>query len=540
MKMALKNSSAFFWLSLLTCVCYFIVFIAPNRVGAKNIEMVAVFEPDESVPLPYVFDMIAPADSVKQALINFAFYEYYFYGFPYFAVSAVSLLPLVPLGLINDISLVMVVLRQVISVLPMLMTVLLLVYMTTGFKSYKSLVLTLLLLSIPAVVRNNFWWHPDSMVTLLSVLVIYFLNKDELRFGSNFYIAAVMCGFSAGTKGIGFYFFLTIAVYLLLGFFIKKLSLWKLFLMGLGFIACMFAAYLFANPTLVYSGVRKDYFALMERQSVELYSGYWVLYPKGFLISLPDLTGYFGNGLFLLLALFACVHGIVKDKNRLLNIIIITWAIPLSVLVFWITNFKFQYWIPVALPLFSTMMAYLPDEVPDFRSLLKSPFSKNIGIISQIVFSLAIVLQLSAFTVSDVQRYFSYLNKTQDKPALQFYDLAVDVLKPLPDTGIFVYRDVRMYFPRTANWTTEAVFKPLDYDYIRSRDFEVLMVMQQRIYDYLTPGVQGINPESFARSQLFYRDADTGDIEGYQLVFRNHFGLVFVRDDIYQEYFSQK
>jgi hypothetical protein len=540
MKAALKNSSIYLWLSLLICVGYFVIFIAPNRVGAKNIEMVAVFEPDESVPLPYVLDMIAPADSVKQALINFAFYDYYFYGFPYFAASALALLPLVPSGSVNDISLVMVVLRQVISVLPMLMAVLLLVYMTTGFKSYKSLVLTLLLLGIPAVVRNNFWWHPDSMVTLLSVIVIYFLNKDDLRFGTNFYVAAVMVGFSAGTKGIGFYFFLTIAVYLLLGYFIKKLSLWKLFLMGLGFIACMFAAYVVANPTLVYSGVRKDYFALMGRQSVELYSGYWVLYPKGFLISLPDLTGYFGNGLFLLLALFACVDGIVKDRNRLLNIIIITWAIPLSVLVFWITNFKFQYWIPVALPLFSTMMAYLPDTAPNLRRLRDFSWSQAGRVIPQIVFSLAIVLQLSAFTVSDVQRYFGYLNKTLDKPALQFYDQAMDVLKPLPDKGIFIYRDVRMYFPRTANWTTEAVFKPLDYEYIRSRDFEVLMVMQQRIYDYLTPGVQGINPEAFARSQVFYRDADKGIVEGYQLIFRNGFGLVFVRDDIYQEYFSQK
>jgi hypothetical protein len=307
--------------------------------------------------------MIEPADTLKQALINFAFYEYYFYGFPFFAVSASSLLPLIPMGLIKDIPLVMVILRQVLSVLPMIAAVLLLIRIQTGFKSYKSIVLLLLLLSIPAVVRNNFWWHPDSLAILFAMLVIYFLNKDDLSFGSNFYLAAVMCGFSAGTKGIGFYFFLSIFVYLLLGYFWKKAPLGRLFLSSLGFIFCMVAAYLLANPILVYRGVRNDYFALMERQSVELYSGYWVLYPKGFLASLGPLTEYFGHILFLALALFACVAGIVKDRNRLLNIVILTWAIPMSVMAFWISNFKFQYWIPVALPLFSTMMDYLPDRI---------------------------------------------------------------------------------------------------------------------------------------------------------------------------------
>ena len=98
MKEVSKTSNIYFWLSLLVCVVYFVLFIFPNRVGSENIKMVAVFEPDESVPLPYVLDMIEPADTLKQSLINFAFYDYYFYGFPYFAASALSLLPLVPLG----------------------------------------------------------------------------------------------------------------------------------------------------------------------------------------------------------------------------------------------------------------------------------------------------------------------------------------------------------------------------------------------------------------------------------------------------------
>ncbi len=539
MKLSLRDTGKYFWLSILLCIAYFILFVFPNRVGSENLAMLAVFEPDESVPLPYVFRMIEPADTLKQALINFAFYEYYFYGFPFFAVSALSLLPLLPLGLLNDMPLVMVILRQVLSVLPMIASVLLLVHLQTGFKSYKSIVLLVLLLSIPAVVRNNFWWHPDSLAILFAMLVIYFLHRDRLRFGMDFYLAAAMCGFSAGTKGIGFYFFLTIFVYLLLGWILKKATLGRLFLSALGFLFCMAAGYLIANPILVYRGVRNDYFALMERQSVELYSGYWVLYPKGFLISYGPLTQYFGHILFLVLALFACLYGIAKDRNRLLNIIILTWSIPLSVMAFWLSNFKFQYWIPVALPLFSTMMSFLPEKIslPDLRGF---PPDKILRSLPQLLFSLAIVLQVGAFTVSDIDLYLRFNNKVEDKPALQFNDLARGALALLPEGRFFVYHDVRMYFPPPRDWKAEAVFQPLDYEYIRSRDFDVILIMQQRISDYLNPAVEGIDAEKFAQSQDFYRDANAGMIEGYQLVFRDDFGLVFVEDNLFHRYFEGK
>lgn len=538
MKLSWKIPGIYFWLSILICIVYFIVFIFPNRVGSKNMAMLAVFEPDESVPLPYVFEMIKPVDTVKQALINFAFYEYYFYGFPFFAVSALSLLPLVPMGSVNDIELVMVILRQVLSVLPMIIAVLILIYIQDGFKSYKSIVLSILLLSIPAVVRNNFWWHPDSLAILFAMLVIFFLNRDELKFGRDFYLAAVMCGFSAGTKGIGFYFFLTIFVYLLLGLFWKKTSLRKLFLSALGFLFCMAAAYLFANPILVYRGVRNDYFALMERQSVELYSGYWVLYPKGFLVSYKPLTQYFGHILFISLALFTCIFGIIKDRNRLLNVIILSWSIPLSVMSFWLSNFKFQYWIPVALPLFSTLVNFLPERVSFPWSSNKISTNKMVGFLPQMVLALAITFQSAAFIDSDIDRYMGFMNKAQDKPALQFYDLAIDALKPLSNDKVFVYYDVRMYFPPPNDWKAEAVFKPLDYEYILSRNFDVILLMQQRIYDYTNPSVEGIDPEKFALSQAFYRDANAGTIKDYHLVFRNDFGLVFVKDELYQQFFK--
>ncbi|HZW04971.1 MAG TPA: hypothetical protein VFF68_13640, partial [Anaerolineaceae bacterium] len=215
-------------LVLLLAAAYFAVFIFPNAAASDDVNMVLALSPDEAVPLPYVLEMIQPAETVKQALINFAFYDYYFYGYPHFAVSALALLPLALAGRLADTPLVMVTLRQVVSVLPMLLAVLGLVYLQTRFRSYKAVVLFVFLLSVPALVQNNFWWHPDSLAILFAVGAILFLDHDDLRFGRSFYLAAAMCGIAAQIKGIGFYFFLAVGVYLLIGYFGKKAALPRL------------------------------------------------------------------------------------------------------------------------------------------------------------------------------------------------------------------------------------------------------------------------------------------------------------------------
>jgi hypothetical protein len=67
----------------------------------------------------------------------------------------------------------------------------------------------------------------------------------------------------------------------------------------------------------------------------------------------------------------------------------------------------------------------------------------------------------------------------------------------------------------------------------------VLLLIQQRIRDYLNPNSTGIDPALFARNQQFYRDADKGTLIGYHLVYRDAFGLIFVRDELYQKYYPK-
>ncbi len=154
---------------------------------------------DEYVTYPNVVRILTPGKTFFETRANLFLYEDYHYGYPFYAMSALALLPvrlLFGLDWTQHMQLNLLILRQVINVLPMILSAGLLVYLQTRFHSpWKSLALFAFLLSIRGVVRNHiWWWHPDALTVLLVVLTLFFLDRDRLRFGRNFYFAAVACG----------------------------------------------------------------------------------------------------------------------------------------------------------------------------------------------------------------------------------------------------------------------------------------------------------------------------------------------------------
>lgn len=524
---------------LVLALSYLILFVFPNRAASENLDMVSVIQPDEAVPLSYAIDMIRPADTVKQALINFAFYDYYFYGYPHFAYSALVLLPLKWANALDNMPLVMLTLRQMVSVLPMLAAILLLVYMQTGFRTYKAYLLLVFLLAAPAVVENNLWWHPDSLAILFVVLTLFFLWRDEHRLGRNFYLAAAMCGFAIGTKGLGWYFFLAVAVYLLVTLFLKKASFIKVFYSGALFILTMLAAYVFSNPLLVFASTRQQYLNVMETQFEFLQKGYEVVYDIGLAAATPQVRTYYGTWAVVLLALGTCIWGALRGSNRLLNQLILAWFVPLTVLVFGFIHFKFQYWMPVILPLFSTLVLLFPDKISDLT--LKRGMQGSVLIVRLFRWMglVVLALQFVSYMVYDVKAYNYKLHAEETEPAFAFYEKALDVLAPLPNLEYYVYHDVRVYVPEMSGWARESRFEMLDYAFIEERNYDILLLLQQRIYDYLAPDVEGIDPARLVASRQFYADADSGALRGYQLLYRDEFGLIFVSDALYQAYFAE-
>jgi hypothetical protein len=518
----------------------FILFSWPNSAASQNLAMVQMFQPDEATPLPYVFHMIAPAENINQALRSFVFYEFYYYGFPYFGLSAALLLPLQWLGQITNISLDLLILRQLASVLPMLAALLLLVFMQDGFRTYRSVVLFAILLCVPAVVRNNLWWHPDGISFLLVVLTLFFLQRDKLRFGRNFLFAAAMAGISTATKLAGVYFFLAIALTLFLGFYLKKASWKRMIGMSVAFLFVMALSFLIANPFLLSHWARTAYGYIFQKQTFLLSEGYGVVYEKGFMAAWPLIREYFGQAVFLLVAIGAAIWGARRGPQRLLHGLILAWFLPITILVLFVTHFKFQYWLPVALPLFSSLITVLPEKWNWNRSAFKAGFVKTTATLTHILILLIIMIQATLYVKQDAQMINGSLHQVENNPRIQFYDQALVALSPLPATGLYhVYYDYRLYVPETSGWTSETTYDLLEYGTIQEKNFDILLLLEQRIRDYLNPNVTGIDPQVFARNQQFYHDADTGQVINYHLVYRNDVALVYVRDDLYEQYFQK-
>jgi hypothetical protein len=345
---------------------YFGLLCIPNLRGAQTEGMLAKTSIDEPVTYPYVVRMLTPAHSPKELFERWVIYGDYHYGYPFYFLSALVVLPvrLAYGGLfVNHTGLNLFLLRQLISVLPMMVACILVVYLFTAFRSaWQTLVLLAVLLSTRGIVRSEIqWWHPDALSVLAVVLTLFFLNYDRLRFGRNFYFAAVACGVAAIIKLAGLFFFLAVGGYLAAGLVRKVLTLRKTLLAGLLFLGIMLAAMVVSNPVLYNAGARQEMVKIQIYKSGELDKGYThddpYYYSKGPQFWEWTLTRWFGNPWMLGFALLSLLAGCFWGPNRLLNRLILAWILPYSVYLGWFVAVKpDQYWLPVIVPLYGGLL----------------------------------------------------------------------------------------------------------------------------------------------------------------------------------------
>lgn len=489
-----------------------------------------MFEPDESAMVPIIKRMVGPQPDLVHTIYRFIAYEFYSYGFPHFASSAALLKILSLFGQGETLSLVMLSLRQLISVLPMLASLWVLVYLQDQFKTWRSVALFIFLLAVPAVVQNGFWWHPDGLVMLFSSLVLYFLWKDNRSFGKHFFIAAFLCGVLVALKVVGFFFFLTIAVVLIWGLIEKRLTWRQFFLKGVQFILIMAVAIVIASPHLLIPNQRAFAFTILRREIFETSKGYGIFYEKGLSSAWETMNSFYGEAVFLLTALGVSIWSLWNKNTRYLGVLTLSWFLPLSIHLLFFSHFKYQYWLPVAIPIFSNLILLLPENKQDWAKRDKSRFVK-------IALLIIVIMQFGLFLIRDVELFQIRNNRAENNPFIQFYDKALVELAPVTKDKL-VYYDYRLYMPEKQGWFIENSFDLLTYDYIRSRNFDLLFLSQQRIRDYLQPSAVGIDPTTFAQSQEFYRDADEEKLDGYRLLLRDDAVLLYIRQDVCEQYYT--
>jgi hypothetical protein len=536
----IKKPSATILLILLFATC-FLLFVPPNFSGAKDPNMLAAFRDellefgtDEWTQFGVLMNMTRVKPTAYETLYNVLFYGYFPYGYSFFSTSLIAILPVKLANAVFGTNLptytYMIILRQ-LSPLWTLAAITLLVYLWTGFKSAgKSVLLFLFLLGIPAVFQNNMFWHPDGLAILFVVLTIFSLVKDDLNFGTWFYVAAASCGLAAGVKIVGLFFFFSVATYLLLGLAKSRLTLGVAVKRGVLFVLVMAGAIVISNPLLLIPSMAREFVIALNRQAA--WNENWGMpRPHGPLAWYSETLRWgFGFWWIYALALLASLLGIrYNRKNRLLNIIVLTWAAPLSVYIFYAVgaaSFFSHYFIPTLLPLMSCIgnLFDLPVQAPSGQW-------RRPAVIAAGVCILLCTVQFGYYVVADVHTYAAVLERESNSSSLRFYrQLQESYLSRLPQNSqLTILREPKLYVPPSPNWQDHPL-REMDYDDLEHFHPDVLIMSKGVIDAVSEKGYQFSNPQKQSKILEFYADVKVDKVAGFHKQLETDLAIAFARD----------
>lgn len=349
---------------------YFCLFIPLNlkSSGSRN-----ELNLDEMLMLPHVEKMLSAQPNLHTALYRFLVYGDYIYGFLFYGFSALLLLPMKLMygpSYADHLQLVMLLLRQFANVLPAVLSCFFVTWLATHFKKFwASLIVFIILLTLPGMTGiNNTFWHPDAINLLFIVLTLYYLDRDQFKFGPNFYFAAITCGASIATRLFGIFFFFAIALLLAAGLIKKVLSPRKAILTGLLFIVLMGAAILVSNPYTFSPGeLGAAKATFMHRQSV-LANGINEpdpehIYRTGIDAWWPFFTRNYGSGVMLVFLSVSSVVGALGKKRKAFYGALLGWLLVIGTYLIGFVLVKSPWYIlPFLIPLYCAAMA-LPENL---------------------------------------------------------------------------------------------------------------------------------------------------------------------------------
>ena len=517
---------------LIVNIVVFCLFLIPNTAGCDDFDMVRIFEPDEGIPISVLYHMLGGGENAKDTLLRFLSYDYYHYGFPYFGYSAILLLVLKWSGQYTSAAVIFPVLRQLVSVLPMLLAITGLTYFWTGFKKWlPTFLLYFSLLTVPAVVGNMLWWHPDGLQFLFVVLVMVSLKLDDWKFKRFFLLAGLLCGFSIGIKLQGLFFFLTIPTYLLVGVLQKNIKWPQAIIKAILFVVLMLVGLWVSNPLLIFGGMRATYWDTLQKQAQNSQLGYGIFYPKGFGILIQLVRDYYGGVWLYVLAFLGCVLGLFSRNKRLSNLILLTWFLPQFVYLLTSVALKYQYLLGAFIPLLVACMNWLePEELfPSFCAKISAKSRK----FSHKVIRWAVIILLVLFSLlnilTDVQLVSKNITRRDTSEAIQFYEGIPESIFDRFSAEEKIYIDYRVYFPKQQSWQIFWSYEMLDYSYVREQSPDYMILMTQRMHDYTNQNnmENAIDPVQMENSAAFYTDALNNEVQGYQLIFEHPFAKIF-------------
>jgi 4-amino-4-deoxy-L-arabinose transferase-like glycosyltransferase len=160
-----------------------------------NIGFLSLYSIDEYAfhgSLLTMYDGLISLDIKK--LFSFGFYSY---GFGFFFLNLLATAPFIAI----DNTEMSIYIPRVITSFFALGSVWFIYKVASKYvDKYSSLLIALIILTMPGFYRNALWFHPDWMMTFFVVLSIYFFSKDEFKYKKYFWWAIFALGVAISVK----------------------------------------------------------------------------------------------------------------------------------------------------------------------------------------------------------------------------------------------------------------------------------------------------------------------------------------------------
>ncbi len=527
---------------ILIGLVYFCLLIPANLTGAADPEMLSVFEVDEYAQYPHVIQMLTPGDTLYHSIRNFFIYQHYFYGFPFYFLSAISVFPLKLLSpnWPENTRLIVCWLRMTINVLPMIFAIGIFTWLITRFKHRLiSLSLFVFLLTIPAVLLNNFWWHPDSLSLFFISLVFLFLDLDEFRFGKYFSLAAAACGYTVGIKYQGLYFALAIPLLLIYAILRKRLSWKKAVNKAIIFVVIMMVFFIFSNPLLLLPQERAEIIRTQQIQFEQTGVGIFTIHSNALRNSLllpSDIRKYYAETWFFILAIIGLLMGFKgEEKQRIQSLLFLSYLMVSFCITAYAATNRLHYFLPVAVPLLGFIADFYFIGKRDFPAIdLK--FGTNIRKVMYGILTLLIAFQFSLNIRLDHSLYRDQLSRETESSSIALYhqieNEIIPVLKSkVNNRMIRVFRDWKVYFPDQEGFAVQMDWNMATLDKINEWQPDLIILEEENLKEFSNPTIidHAVNPEEMKLIHSFYQQAASDQIPGYDRIMQNSFGSVYVR-----------
>lgn len=527
---------------ILIGLVYFCLLIPANLTGAADPEMLSVFEVDEYAQYPHVIQMLTPGDTLYHSIRNFFIYQHYFYGFPFYFLSAISVFPLKLLSpnWPENTRLIVCWLRMTINVLPMIFAIGIFTWLITRFKNRLiSLSLFVFLLTIPAVLLNNFWWHPDSLSLFFISLVFLFLDLDEFRFGKYFSLAAAACGYTVGIKYQGLYFALAIPLLLIYAILRKRLSWKKAIKKAIIFVVIMLVFFIFSNPLLLLPQERAEIIRTQQIQFEQTGVGIFTIHSNALRNSLllpSDIRKYYAETWFFILAIIGLLMGFKgEEKQRIQSLLFLSYLMVAFYITAYAATNRLHYFLPVAVPLLGFIADFYFIGKRDFPAIdLK--FGTNIRKVMYGILTLLIAFQFSLNIRLDHSLYRDQLSRETESSSIALYhqieNEIIPVLKSkVNNRMIRVFRDWKVYFPDQEGFAVQMDWNMATLDKINEWQPDLIILEEENLKEFSDPTIidHAVNPEEMKLIHSFYQQAASDQIPGYDRIMQNSFGSVYVR-----------